>query len=86
VDTADWGRLRLLWLTTRRTQIHARAIVVPYLLTTIMFIAHVCEEYTTYAQGLPSFTPLRATLGARNRSTQSHSMANPVKSTSTPTK
>jgi hypothetical protein len=55
------GGFVLWWFTTRKTSINARTIIVPYLLTTIMFMAHVCEEYTTYARGLPSITPLRAT-------------------------
>jgi len=55
------GGFILWWFTTRRTPIDPYKIIVPYLLTVIMFIAHVCEEYRALSLGYPGITPLPAT-------------------------
>jgi len=55
------GGFILWWFTTRRASIDPHRIIVPYLLTVIMFIAHVYEEYRAYSLGFPSITPLPAT-------------------------
>ena len=52
------GGLILWWFTTRRVPIDPNKIIVPYLLTVIMFIAHVFEEYGTLSLGFPAITPL----------------------------
>jgi hypothetical protein len=45
----------VLWqLTTYRTPIDPHKIIVPYLLTVIVFIAHVYEEYRAYIMGYPN--------------------------------
>jgi hypothetical protein len=42
----------VMWrLTTYRVPIDPRRIIIPYLLTVIFFIAHVCEEYVAYMRG-----------------------------------
>jgi hypothetical protein len=44
----------VLWLlTTYRTQVDPRKIIIPYLLTVILFIAHVYEEYRGFVLGYP---------------------------------
>jgi hypothetical protein len=44
----------VLWrLTTYRTPVDPRTIIVPYLLTVIAFIAHVYEEYQGFIRGYP---------------------------------
>src|SRR5215217_6715638 len=43
----------VLWWFTTRVPIHPPAIIVPYLLTVIAFIAHVHEEYTAFLLGFP---------------------------------
>jgi hypothetical protein len=44
----------VLWLlTTYSTPIDARKIIIPYLLTVILFIVHVYEEYTAFVYGYP---------------------------------
>jgi hypothetical protein len=45
------GGFVLWWFTTYRQPIDPYAIIVPYLLTVIVFIAHVYEEYKAYALG-----------------------------------
>src|SRR5262245_3275129 len=45
------GGLALWWVTARRTQIDPHEIIVPYLVTVIMFIAHVYEEYKAHLLG-----------------------------------
>jgi hypothetical protein len=47
------GGFVLWWFTTRRTSINPHAIIVPYVLTVIAFIAHVYEEYKSFQLGLP---------------------------------
>src|SRR5262249_55343259 len=54
------GGFILWWFTTLRAPIDPRKIIVPYLLTVVMFIAHVYEEYRAYSLGFPAITPLRA--------------------------
>src|SRR5919197_678731 len=59
------GGFALWWVTTRRTPIDPHLIIVPYLLTVIAFIAHVCEEYRAYLHGYPDIlkgAPLTLTL------------------------
>ncbi len=43
----------VLWWFTTRVPIHPPAIIVPYLLTVIAFIAHVYEEYKAFLLGCP---------------------------------
>jgi hypothetical protein len=44
----------VLWrLTTYRTQVDPHKIIIPYLLTVILFIAHVYEEYQGFIKGYP---------------------------------
>jgi hypothetical protein len=50
------GGFILWWRTTRRTPIDPDKIIVPYLLTTIMFIVHVCEEYKAHLLGYRDIT------------------------------
>ena len=50
------GGFILWWLTTHRTPVDPYKIIVPYLLTTIMFIAHVCEEYKAHLLGYRDIT------------------------------
>lgn len=47
------GGFVLWWLTTRRTQIDPHKVIIPYLLTVILFIAHVYEEYVAFIKGYP---------------------------------
>lgn len=47
------GGFILWWFTARRAPIDPRNIVVPYLLTVIVFIAHVYEEYKAHLLGFP---------------------------------
>src|SRR5262245_56210275 len=54
------GGFIIWWFTTRRAPIDPPRIIVPYLLTVIMFIAHVFEEYRAFSLGFPAITPLRA--------------------------
>src|SRR4029453_2460300 len=51
------GGFVLWWFTMRKTPIEPQKIMVPYLLTTIMFIVHVYEEYKPPFLGLPDITP-----------------------------
>ena len=46
------GGFVLWWYTTRRSPIDPRTIIVPYLLTVILFIAHVYDEYKSELLGL----------------------------------
>lgn len=55
------GGFVLWWLTTRRTPVDPHKIIIPYLLTVIAFIAHVCEEYVAEIGGFANVlasTPL----------------------------
>jgi hypothetical protein len=45
------GGFALWWVTARRTPIDPHTIIVPYLVTVIMFIAHVYEEYEAHLLG-----------------------------------
>jgi hypothetical protein len=45
------GGFALWWVTARRTPIDPHAIIVPYLVTVIMFIGHVYEEYKAHLLG-----------------------------------
>jgi hypothetical protein len=54
------GGFIVWWFTTRRTPIEPHRVIVPYLLTVIMFIVHVYEEYTAVQLGFPAITPLPA--------------------------
>ena len=54
------GGFVLWWFTTRKAPIDPHKIIVPYLLTVIVFIAHVYEEYRALSLGLPGITPLLA--------------------------
>ena len=47
------GGFSLWWFTTRNTPINPHAIIVPYLVTVIAFIAHVYEEYRAFIEGYP---------------------------------
>jgi hypothetical protein len=47
------GGFVLWWLTSYRTPVDPLAIIVPYLLTVMAFVAHVYEEYKAYLLGLP---------------------------------
>jgi hypothetical protein len=47
------GGFILWWFTARTAPIDLHNIVVPYLLTVIMFIAHVYEEYKAHLLGFP---------------------------------
>jgi hypothetical protein len=47
------GGFILWWVTTYRTPVDPRKIIVPYLLTVIAFIAHVYEEYKAFIKGFP---------------------------------
>jgi hypothetical protein len=47
------GGFILWWFTARRVPIEPHNVVVPYLLTVIMFIAHVYEEYKAHLLGFP---------------------------------
>jgi hypothetical protein len=47
------GGFAVWWFTTRRTPVDPNTIIVPYLLTVIAFIVHVCEEYRAYLLGYP---------------------------------
>jgi hypothetical protein len=47
-------------LTTYRAPIEPERIIVPYLVTVIMFIVHVYDEYTSHQLGFTDITPLRA--------------------------
>jgi hypothetical protein len=54
------GGFIVWWFTTHRTPIEPQKVIVPYLLTVIMFIVHVCEEYRAVQLGFPAITPLPA--------------------------
>src|SRR5262245_16404190 len=45
------GGFGIWWVTARRTGIDPYTIIVPYLVTVIMFIAHVYEEYKAHLLG-----------------------------------
>jgi hypothetical protein len=45
------GGFALWWVTARRTPIDPHSIIVPYLVTVIMFIGHVYEEYKAHLLG-----------------------------------
>lgn len=47
------GGFVLWWFTSRRAAIDPHRIITPYLLTVIMFIAHVFEEYKAHLLGYP---------------------------------
>ena len=47
------GGFVLWWFTGRRAVRHPHRIIVPYLVTVMMFIAHVCEEYKAHLLGFP---------------------------------
>jgi hypothetical protein len=47
------GGFVLWWFTTRDYPINPHAIIVPYLITVIAFIAHVYEEYRAFVAGYP---------------------------------
>ena len=54
------GGFILWWFTTRRAPVDPHKVIVPYLLTTIMFIVHVYEEYKAHLLGFPDITPIPA--------------------------
>jgi hypothetical protein len=56
------GGFLLWWLTMRKAPIEPQKIMVPYLLTTIMFIVHVYEEYKAHLLGFADITPLPVSL------------------------
>jgi hypothetical protein len=45
------GGFAMWWVTARRTRIDPHKIIVPYLVTVILFIAHVYEEYKAHLLG-----------------------------------
>jgi hypothetical protein len=47
------GGFVLWWFTVRKATIDAGKVIVPYLVTVIMFIAHVYEEYKAHLLGFP---------------------------------
>jgi hypothetical protein len=47
------GGFTLWWSTVRKVSIDPQTIIVPYLLTVVMFIAHVYEEYKAHLLGFP---------------------------------
>jgi hypothetical protein len=47
------GGLALWWSTARKVMIDPHKIIVPYLLTVVMFIAHVYGEYRAHLSGFP---------------------------------
>src|SRR5262245_30476060 len=47
------GGFILWWFIVRKVMIDPQKIIVPYLLTVIMFIAHVYEEYKAHLMGFP---------------------------------
>lgn len=47
------GGFLLWWFTSRKAAIDPQRIIVPYLLTVIMFIVHVFEEYKAHLLGYP---------------------------------
>jgi hypothetical protein len=47
------GGFTLWWFTVRKVSIDPQTIIVPYLLTVVMFIAHVYEEYKAHLLGFP---------------------------------
>jgi hypothetical protein len=52
------GGFLLWWFAIRKTPFEPQKIMVPYLLTTIMFIVHVYEEYKAHLLGFPDITPV----------------------------
>jgi hypothetical protein len=54
------GGFIVWWFTTRQAPIEPHRVIVPYLLTVIMCIVHVYEEYTALQLGFPAITPLPA--------------------------
>jgi len=47
------GGFTLWWFALRRVVVDPQKVIVPYLLTVIMFIAHVFEEYKAHLLGFP---------------------------------